>query len=85
VDYGLLASMINAEKEVYDLIILDGPPMTVNADFRMLAHIAQNVLVVADYRQLSYRTLEKSIQFITQTGSSVMGIVVNCVPRRKVL
>ena len=85
VDYTLLASMIETLKDRYDLIILDCPPILNNADTRMLSYIAKNAVIVADYRRLSRRLIENSIHRLTQIDVKILGVILNRVPKQKIL
>jgi capsular exopolysaccharide synthesis family protein len=85
VDYTLLASMIETLKDSYDLIILDCPPILNNADIRMLSYIAKNAVIVADYRRLSRWLIENSIHRLTQIDVKILGVILNRVPKRKIL
>lgn len=82
-DLSFLKLYINTLPNQYDLILLDGPSMSAEGDVLMLSHLAGHVLLVGDHRQLSYRTLEASIQKASQAGANVLGIVVNFLPKRK--
>lgn len=83
VNFSLINTMLDAIKNDYDLIMLDCPPVMSNADTLALAKITKNVVVVADYRHISYKVIEESIQRLTQIDSKILGIVVNHVPRKK--
>lgn len=69
----------------YDLVLVDCPPVLTNADTMMLTSIIKNVILLADYRVLSYRILEKCISRLTQINASILGIVINRMPPKKLL
>mgnify|MGYP000920181684 CR=1 FL=1 len=85
VDFTLFASMIETLKASYDLIVLDCPPILTSADTKMISYIAKNAAIVADYRHLSHWVIKKSINNLTQIDSKILGIILNRVPKRKIM
>ena len=83
VDYQLLSAMLDTLRDAYDLVLLDGPPMSDSANLLMLSHFAPHTVLAADYRKLSFRILDQSTQSLTQIGANLLGVVVNFAPRVK--
>lgn len=82
-EYSFLKKYISALPSRYDLVFMDGPSMSADADVLMLSRLAGHVILVGDHRQLSHRTLETAIQKASQAGANVLGFVVNFIPKKR--
>jgi capsular exopolysaccharide synthesis family protein len=61
----------------YDLIVLDAPPILSLADTRMLAPLADNVLMVVDPSLSTRRLVRQARLALDAVGARILGIVVN--------
>jgi polysaccharide biosynthesis transport protein len=66
----------------YDLIIIDTPPVTVVADGLLLGKLADGVLLVVRPGAVSSKILGNMQTILTQSGTTVLGMVVNGVARK---
>ena len=82
IQFDKLHSFFETMEQHYDLILADCPSIA-NADTMMFLNFVKNVVLVADYRKLSYFVLEKCINQLTQISAFVLGIVVNRIPEKK--
>jgi capsular exopolysaccharide synthesis family protein len=66
----------------YDLVILDCPPVLAVAETRVLARLADMVLLVARWRSTTARSLANAIHQLRASGAEVGGVVLNRVDPR---
>jgi len=85
INYSALRTLVDSMEEHYDVILADCPPLMTDADTMMLTSIIRNVLIEADYRLLSHRTLEKCVRRLNQINARVLGVVINRIPAKKLL
>lgn len=79
-----LKHLLRIMKKNYELIIVDCPSVLTGEDALMISRLVRNVIIVADYRRLSHQLLEESMQKLTQTGSNILGIVINRMPAARI-
>lgn len=65
-------------KEQFDFILIDTPPVGVMSDVQQLRDLIESVLFVVREDTVSIQSVTKSIEFLEQTGISVIGCVLNC-------
>ncbi len=70
-----LAEMIEELREYFDFIIVDSPPVMPFADARLLANIADAVILVVRAEMAAYETVEKSVDALP--AGRVLGVVLN--------
>lgn len=83
INFCALRDFVQAMEQSYDLIVADCPCVLSNADTMTLSSIVKNVILLADYRLLAHRILEKSAQRLTQLNADILGIVINRMPAKK--
>ncbi len=79
-----LRFLFESMEQYYDMILIDCPPILLHADTMMLANIVKKVILVGDYQNLNCHTLEKCTHRLEQIDASVLGIVVNRTPLKKI-
>jgi capsular exopolysaccharide synthesis family protein len=67
----------------YDLVVLDCPPVFAVADTRLVASLADAVVVAARARKTSWRALAAAISQLDISGAQVLGVALNRVDIRK--
>lgn len=69
--------------EMYDVVVVDAPPVLPVTDAQVLAGIADAVLVVVAHRETSKRGLARAIELLGQVGAPLVGAVINLVPAKE--
>jgi capsular exopolysaccharide synthesis family protein len=69
--------------EAYDLVVLDCPPVFAVADARLIASLADAVVVSARARKTPSRALAAAISQLEISGARVLGVALNRVDIRK--
>lgn len=64
-------------KEIYDIIILDGPPIELVTDSIILTRIVDTTVIVAANNETKKENLHKVIGSIQNVGGKIAGIIVN--------
>ncbi len=64
-------------KEIYDLIVLDTPPLTVATDAAILSKHADGVIFVNGYDMTSKKELLYAREILESAGANLYGMVVN--------
>jgi len=67
----------------YDLVILDTPPVLPLADARVIAAMADAVVMIARWRSTSRRAVEASLQILASSGAHIMGVCLAMADLRK--
>jgi uncharacterized protein involved in exopolysaccharide biosynthesis len=76
--YNLLKREVDTNRQIYDMVIVDTPPMTTMADARVVARHADGVILVARAHQTSRNQLKDACQRLTEDGIKLLGVVLNC-------
>jgi tyrosine-protein kinase Etk/Wzc len=69
--------------ELYDLIIVDTPPVLAVSDANMMASLAGSTLLVVRPNAQSERELEETAKRLDRTGAHLVGMIFNAMPRRR--
>lgn len=79
-----LQSLIDSLREKYDYIILDTPPMQVNADALMASRLADGVLYVVGNNIVKKTLVKEGVNTLKRRNKPIIGIVLTQVkePRR---
>lgn len=64
-------------KEIYDIVILDGPPIELVTDSIILTRIVDTTVIVAANNETKKENLHKVIGSIQNVGGKIAGIIVN--------
>jgi capsular exopolysaccharide synthesis family protein len=80
---GAMDQLITELAGEYDLIVLDCPPVFAVADARLIASLADAVVVAARARKTPSRALAAAISQLEVSGARVLGVALNCVDVRK--
>ncbi len=79
---GAMESLIAELAEEYDLVVLDCAPVFAVADTRLIASLADTVVVTARARRTSSRALIGALSQLELAGAQVLGVVLNRVDAR---
>jgi len=74
-----MSRMLGELRSVYDLIILDCPPILAVAETRVLARIADTVAVVVRWDKTPARAVRTALRQVDSARGKLLGVVLNCV------
>lgn len=80
---GAMEKLIRELEAEYDLIVLDCPPVFAVADARVLASMADNVVVVARSGKTPAHALRVAIEQLELSGANVLGVALNRIDIRR--
>ena len=78
-----LLSNSSFEKEEFDLIIIDTPPMGIGADATIIGRNVDGVLMVVRNNFVSKKSVKKVKDDLVRTGSKVIGVVLNRIEKHQ--
>lgn len=80
-----MRNLIAQAEELYDLVVIDSPPVLSVADANLLAPLVSGVLLIADATKTSRAQLAAAVDGLRVAGAHVLGVVLNRVrpPRRR--
>jgi polysaccharide biosynthesis transport protein len=79
-DNARMEALVEHFSNLYDLVILDTPALTVSADTALLGVMADTILLVARPNHLDYGSVATALPILEQWGDRVLGLIVNGVP-----
>jgi polysaccharide biosynthesis transport protein len=79
-DNARMEALVEHFSNLYDLVILDTPALTVSADTALLGSMADTILLVARPNHLDYSSICAALPILDQWGDRVLGLVINGVP-----
>lgn len=78
IDSTIMTALLDEMRGVYDLIILDGPPILALADATVISEIADSSLVVVRAESTNIKAVQNAIRQIeTAKGRPISGVVLN--------
>jgi capsular exopolysaccharide synthesis family protein len=69
-------------QEMYDMVIIDAPPLLPVADAAVLATVADGAIVVTRHGHTTREQLEAAVSRLDRVGGRLFGVVLNMVKRR---
>ncbi len=78
-----MKELLETSMHIYDLVILDTPPVGIFSDALLLARYADIVTIVSRSNKTSRKTLLASIDFLRKAKAPAMGVILNAVPTGK--
>ena len=73
----LLASLLNALAQDFDVVLIDAPPVGVIIDAAEIAKSCDGTLMIVSYNETTRREMGESKKQIERTGCPVLGAVLN--------
>jgi succinoglycan biosynthesis transport protein ExoP len=74
---GRLARLLPRFRQEFDYVLLDAPPCLEFADARIMARLADQLLLVVRANYTDKRTAQVAVQRLLQDGIPVMGVILN--------
>ena len=78
-----MKELLTALHAAFDLVILDTPPVLPLADARMIASLADAVVMIARWRSTSRRAVEAALGILASTGAEIVGVCLTMADLRK--
>ncbi len=75
-----MRELLETSQHIYDLVILDTPPIGYFSDALLLARYADVVALVSRYNKTSRKELLASIDLLKKTNVTAVGVILNGVP-----
>lgn len=79
------SSLMERLKRSFDIIILDTPPAAIFPDALLLARHAAEVIYVCKFRTVRRNIVKRTLAKFEDTGTRVLGLVLNQLPRSRVM
>ena len=76
-----MANLIFVLRSRYDVVVIDAAPLLAVPDAILMSQIVDGVLLVADTTKIRRPQLAKAISDLENSGTALLGIVLNRVPR----
>ena len=73
----------NELKQMFDVIIVDSPPIGLFPDSLAIARKVDDVLFVTRYGKVSRKIAKNLVENLEETGVNVLGVVLNDLPQKK--
>lgn len=77
-----MSDLLSRMRDLYDVVIIDAPPLLPVADPAIVASKADGVLLVVRHGKTSVEAVENAVGRIDTVGAEVLGVVLNMAPRR---
>lgn len=74
--------VLNELSKVFDMVLLDAPPVIAVTDAQILSTVVEGVLLVASYAQTEKFGLLKSKELLDKVGAKILGVIMNKVPEK---
>lgn len=75
IDY--IEPVLNRLSEVYDVVLIDTPPVVTVTDAQLLASVADGVVMVLSSQESHRKMCEKALQLLNNVNASILGVVLN--------
>jgi capsular exopolysaccharide synthesis family protein len=72
--------LIEELKEIFDMILIDAPPVLAVTDAQILATISDGVIFVASYGEADKHAVVRAKELIDKVGGKILGVIINKVP-----
>lgn len=66
--------------QVFDMVLIDAPPVIAVTDAQILSTLVEGVLLVAGYGQAEKFGIVKAKELLDKVGAKILGVVINKVP-----
>jgi succinoglycan biosynthesis transport protein ExoP len=77
IDSGHMKALIIALRDSFDFVVIDSPPVILFSDARVLATLADRVVLVGRYGLTTRRAITRCAQILDEVGAPPIGVVLN--------
>jgi len=71
------ANMVNNMRDIYDIIIIDTPPLGSVIDAAVVAKSCDGIAVVLAAKEIGWKFAERIIDQVKKTGTPLLGVILN--------
>ena len=75
-----MKELLETSQHIYDLVIIDTPPLGLFSDALLLARYADVVALVARHNKTSRKDLTGALDLLKKTNVSSVGVILNAAP-----
>lgn len=75
-----MKSIIGELHQVFDMVLIDAPPVIAVTDAQILATLAEGTLLVTSYGETEKFGVVKAKELLDKVGAKILGVVMNKVP-----
>jgi capsular exopolysaccharide synthesis family protein len=75
-----LEALVSEARTMFDLVVLDLPPVLQVAEARAIAAVSDGVVLLTRWKHTSRQAIEFAITLLTRSGNAVLGLVLTEVP-----
>ena len=73
----IMTNFLDKMKSVYDLVLIDAPPVLVVNDAAVIAAEVDAVILIVSAGETRTATLERAAEFLDSAGGHLLGVVLN--------
>lgn len=77
-----MKSLLKEFSEVFDIILLDTPPVLAVTDAQILSTLCDGVVLVTSFGQAEKNAVVRAKELIDKVGGRILGVVMNKVPNK---
>lgn len=77
-----MKSLVERLEEVFDVVVIDAPPLLPVTDAAVLSQHVGGVVVVVGTQKVKLHDLEKSLRALDMVEANVIGVVMNRIPAK---
>jgi len=75
--------LVQAQRDNYDYIIVDAPPLGLVIDAAVMASTCDGAVIVINTGHIKYRTAQSVKEQLEKSGCKILGVVMNQIDRKK--
>jgi capsular exopolysaccharide synthesis family protein len=75
-----MKNLMQELKEIFDMILIDAPPVLAVTDAQILATLCDGVIFVASYGEADKHAIVRAKELIEKVGAKILGVIINKVP-----
>jgi capsular exopolysaccharide synthesis family protein len=77
-----MKSLIEELKGIFDIVLIDAPPILAVTDAQVLATLCDRVMLVASYGEADKKDVVRAKELIDKVGAKILGVIINKVPSK---
>lgn len=75
-----MKKLIEELENIFDMILIDAPPVLAVTDAQILAALCDGVVFVASYGEADKHAIVRAKELIDKVGAKILGVIINKVP-----
>jgi capsular exopolysaccharide synthesis family protein len=75
-----MKSLIEQLKGIFDIVLIDAPPILAVTDAQVLATLCDRVVLVVSYGEADKKDIVRAKVLIDKVGAKILGVIINKVP-----